>query len=130
MRRGAPPRGGAQADAPQVQDVRLGEGPAGEFLKPAAGGGAQPLQCSDGAGVCAGQAVRSGVFRQEGAGTGQIAYEIADAVRFQGADPGVGLLQAVEHLVAQQVGQRQEAELVRGQIRGLLHGPLPGVEGA
>lgn len=120
---------GAQTDGAQVQDAGIGQGAAGKVLEAGPDGGAQPLQDPGRAGVTAAEAVGADVVSQEGGGAGQVAYEVADAVGFQHPGPPVGLLKCVEHFVAQQVAQGQQAELVGAQVGALARCPLAGVDG-
>jgi hypothetical protein len=57
-------------------------------------------------------------------GVGQIPYEAAYLARLEDAQPRVGLVQSVEDLLAQRLGQAYAAELVGGQVGELALSPL------
>ncbi|MEV3959245.1 hypothetical protein [Streptomyces albogriseolus] len=114
---------GALAERTQIQDVVLRRRSAG-VLRMACPDrrthAAEHPQDRDG-GARAHLLVRDAA--DERAGLGQVPHHAADLRRFEDPQPRVHLLQTVENLPAQQLGQRQETELVRGKIRGLLRRP-------
>uniref|UniRef100_UPI0035189B5F hypothetical protein n=1 Tax=Streptomyces calvus TaxID=67282 RepID=UPI0035189B5F len=105
---------GALAQRPQVQDVVLRRG----------GAGVLRMACPDRRTHTAehpkdrdGRARAHLLVREvadERAGPGQVPHHAAHLRGFEDPQPRIHLLQTVENLPAQRLGQRQETELVRG----------------